>query len=444
MQRIFDFLRFNDLPLMTRPNYAAELQQMTLWGVVAGTVEGSMVSVVASKTFGASPLLTTIIWALPVLMNVLNVGWGSLLRGRPRKPAFIFIAICGLLGVGSIGLTSAEWKPWGGWVFAGQIALTHLFLSGLITLRTTMWKVNYPPTHRARIAGRLQTVGMLLTVLTTGSLSLLYDREPDFYRVAYPLAALIGACSLLPLRRLRMRREPTELRRYREHLAQANRGDEKPHIGLWTGIKEAGSILRTDALFARYMLAQFLLGSANFFTDPFLVNALTKELDFDYFSSQSLLYLIPHLALLLSIRFWAPLFDRIGVLRFRIYNSAAWTLSYVCVAAAMLMIGIGGRELVLAAWPVLVISRVFNGLGRGGGAIAWNIGHLHFAREHQTELYMGIHVGLTGLRGLLMPLLGLGAKQLFGYAGLLIAVGLALTGHILFRRLAAENRGSAR
>jgi len=440
MRRLLDFLRIDDIPLLTRVNYLAELQQMTLWGAVAGAVEGSLASIIASKTFDASRLLTTIIWALPVLMNILNLGWGSILRGRRRKPAFFIVATCGLIAVGSIGLTPAGSQPWNAWIFAAQIGCTHLFLSGLITLRTTMWKVNYPTSHRARIAGRLQTLRLLLTLITASGLSLVFNKQPDAYRLLYPFVAVVGALSLWPLRRLRMRGERSELRQFREHVAQRNGGDDRPRLGLRAGLREASTILRTDKLFAKYMLSQFLLGAANFFTDPILVNALTKDLRFDYFSAQAILFLIPSAALLGSIRFWAPYFDRIGVLRFRIYNSACWVLSYAGISVAMVILTIGGREALPVVIPILVVGRLFNGLGRGGGAIAWNLGHLHFAGEHQTELYMGIHVGLTGLRGLLMPLLGLGATMLFGYPAILIALGLAATAHIMFRQLAASEQ----
>ena len=436
MQRLFDFLRTDDLPRLTRTNYIAELRQLSLWGMVAGAVEGSMASVVVSKTFAASSLLTSIVWALPILMFVLNIVWSTVIRGRPRKPAFFLIAIGGLLGVASIGLASSEWKPWGGWMFAGQIGLTHLFLSGLVTLRTTMWKVNYPPQHRAKIAGRLQTVRMLLSVLTAAVLGLLFNRQPESYRWIYPCVALIGVCSLVPLRRLRMRGEPTELKQFRRHFAQLNGGQEQTRNRLWSGIREVGTILRTDRSFARYMVAQFFLGSANFFTDPILVNVLTKQLRFDYFNSQLFMYVIPISMLMISIRFWARYFDRVGLLRFRIYNSAFWVGSYMCVTLSMAIIGLCGQSCLVPAIAILLIGRIMNGLGRGGGAIAWTIGHLHFAREHQIELYMGIHVALTGLRGLLMPLLGWITNYYFGWASFVIALTFAVIAHLMFRGMA--------
>jgi hypothetical protein len=438
MRRLFDFLRLDDIPVMSRPNHVAEYRQILLWGVVLGAVEANMVSVMASKTFGASRLLTTVIWALPVLMNVLNVGWGSLLRGRPRKQAFIVLALCAVGVIASVGLVSSAWRPWGGWAFAAQIGLTHLFMSGLITLRTTIWKVNYPTEHRARITSRLQAPQYLMTAVTTAALALTYDRLPGAYRLVYPGVALLGALSLLPLRRLRMRREPAELRRVREHIDAALSGDRRLASRLWVGIKETGTILRTDRPFANYMLAQFLLGAANFYTDPLLVNALTKDLQFDYFDSTAIMYLIPTVLQLLSIRYWGPVFDRLGVLRFRVYNSACWLLSYVFVAVGMLIIAAAGPGTLVFALPIVIAGRVLKGLGHGGGIIAWHLGHLQFAREHQTELYMSIHVGLTGVRALIMPLLGWAGRETFGYSALFFAVALALISHLMFRRLASQ------
>ena len=40
------------------------------------------------------------------------------------------------------------------------------------------------------------------------------------------------------------------------------------------------------------------------------------------------------------------------------------------------------------------------GVARGGGSLAWQLGHNDFARADQLSAYMGIHVTLTGVRGL--------------------------------------------
>lgn len=434
MRRLLDVFRSADLPLLARRNFVAERQQMFLWGIVAGSVEGPIASVVASKTFAAPPLLTTLIYAIPVSVNLLNLVWGLILRGRPRLRAsrLLISGVC--LGVASIGLNDARFQPWAAYLFAAQIAFTHLFISGLINLRTTMWRANYPQSHRAQIAGRLQTLLMLLGLCSIATLSVLFDADPQLYRFVYPAVAAIGLLSLIPMSHMRMRGERSELHHFREHIAALHRrGDH--HIGLWSGLREAGGILRHDRAFARFMAAQFLLGAANFLTDPVLVNVLTKELALSYYLSTLLLQQIPLALLLLSIPTWARYFDRVGIVRFRIINSAIWAAAYAGVLISMALLQLGGSFL----WPalgVLLIARGLKGVGWGGGAIAWNIGHLHFAKPHQTELYMGIHVGLTGLRGLIMPPIGWVLYYYLGGAWVAFALLLAVISYIMFRRLA--------
>jgi hypothetical protein len=395
-------------------------------------------------------------------------------------PTYTVLAAGVLLGLASIALNSPAWQPWAAWLFAGQVAFAHLFLSTLITVRTTMWKLNYPRAYRARIAGRVQMIRQLLTMLTVAGLSLLFDRDPGWYRLVYPAIAVLGLLSLVPLRRIRIRGETAERRRFRGYLAKRAAGARIPSCtqtrenpcppgdggpcppysphpdplpgggaegtirnGLWPGLREAAAVLRDDRPFARYMLAQFLLGSANFFTDPVLVNILARRLEFNYFGATLLLQIIPAAALLISIRYWARLFDFRGILRFRVYNSAWWAGSYLFVTLAMLAIALFARAALLPAVALLVIARVMNGVSRGGGDIAWNIGHLHFARDHQTEIYMGIHVALTGVRGIIMLFLGWLANQYLGWASFLIALALALTAMFMFRRMAFVDRSAA-
>jgi hypothetical protein len=47
------------------------------------------------------------------------------------------------------------------------------------------------------------------------------------------------------------------------------------------------------------------------------------------------------------------------------------------------------------------------GVARGGGSLAWQLGHNDFARPDQLSAYMGIHVTLTGVRGAIAPVLGM-------------------------------------
>ena len=285
MRTIPAFLRADDIPPLARPAYWTELRHMLLWGLFANLIDGTFSSIVVLKTFDASPLLATTVWATPLLANLLSLGWGVVLRGRPKVRTFVILAAGAVLSAGSIALTPASWIPWGGWIFALQIALARIFLSGLITVRTSIWKANYPQSHRARIAGRLQALSALLLLGMGIAVSRVFDCQPGYYRLVYPLLALLGVLSLLPLRRLRIRGEDRELEEFRAATAQATAA------GRWTtllhGFRECAAILRHDRPFARYCTAQYLLGSANFMVDPVLPIYLTQKVGL------GLLWLIP-------------------------------------------------------------------------------------------------------------------------------------------------------
>jgi hypothetical protein len=441
MRRIAYFLHTDGLSLLTRRNYTAELRHLALWGFVTGSVEGTIASVVAAKTFAAPGLLTSVIFAIPIVVNVFNLAWGSLIRGHRRIRTYACLAAAALVLICSIAMTPRG-QPWSAWLFAAQIAGTHFFLSGMLTLRTTMWRANYSRIYRAQVAGRLQMLNVLLSLLSMALLSKLFDLNPNYYRLVYPLIVVLGALSLLPLRRMRVRGERAEVRRFRAHEARLQNG-AGAISRVWNGLKEAAEIMRTDQRFAGYMRAMILLGSANFFTDPVLVAILARREGFSYWSSTFLIYLLPTLVVLISIKFWSKLFDRVGVLRFRVSNSLVWASSYAGLIIAMAMLNVDGRGFFIAAISVLVVARVFNGLARGGGDLAWNIGHLHFANERQTELYMGIHLGLTGLRGATMPILGWIANYYLQWGSFMISLSLALSSFVLFRRMALAERAAA-
>jgi hypothetical protein len=438
MRHALDYCSLRDIPRMSRPNFAAELRHTFLWGLFTGLVEGNTSSIVVAKTFHGSPLLITIVWATPMLANVLSLLWGVLIWGRPRKPVFISTAIVAAVSFGSVALVSSDWFPWGGWVFALQVALARIFLAGLINVRTSIWKTNYPADRRASITARLQSLRTMMGLLVSAGAGLLFNLDPDHYRWVYPVISLIGALSLLPLRSLRIRGQALELARFRRHAATASpAGDASP--SLRAGLVEALSILRRDRAFARYCTAQFFLGSSNFMVDPVILLIVTQRLGFDYFTAAALLDLVPNIVMLLTIPAWSRLFDRRGVLHFRVINTLFWLLSTIAATGGLIALSAGvGGTFVAACLVLLMLSRIANGIGRGGGSIAWNLGHLHFASEHDETLYMGVHVALTGVRGMTMPFVAVLLYHYADWLALLVATAVCSVALVMFRRLAHE------
>lgn len=449
-----NFLTIGDVPAIARPNFVRERLYYALWCFVSGAVEGNLAGAIAAKTFGADKTLTAVTAAAPIFMMTLNVVWGVIIQGRARKPILL-----GIVAGTALLLSLIAWLP------AGNTASPYLFLvlvsaiswlkSGVVTLQSSIWKLNYPDERRGRIVGKLQTIRFLAVPLAGALISLLFDYDPHIHMVAYPLIAGLGLVALIPLRRLRVRGERTQLRAY--DAAQMASAATKPRRGVWTGLAEAGRVLVIDRDYRRYMAAQFTLGSANFFTDPILLAILATGLQFDYFSINLLMLGIPGVIAWLAIPAWSPYFDRVGVLRFRMTNCVVWVLSYGCVAASMLLVEFlpgGLREagseggvaagVLWVAIPILVVGRVLRGAAHGGGVIAWSIGHMQFANPNQIDIYMSIHVGLTGLRSLVMPYAGSLLNEQLGNVTFLVAPALGVVSFLLYRNLAQTFEDRAR
>jgi hypothetical protein len=94
---------------------------------------------------------------------------------------------------------------------------------------------------------------------------------------------------------------------------------------------------------------------------------------------------------------WARYLDRVHVTEFRARQSVLWI-------ASQLVLWFGALNGSLM-W--IGISRLIQGVARGGGALAWQLGHNDFADQDQLSAYMGIHVTLTGVRGATAPFLGI-------------------------------------
>jgi len=152
--------------------------------------------------------------------------------------------------------------------------------------------------------------------------------------------------------------------------------------------------------------------------------------------------------MMVSLVPWAGMFDRVGVVRFRVINAWAWAgLSIFGGLGAALIYHVpdflDSVPMFVAVVSLISLARLCEGLGKGGGAIAWNIGHLHFAKSADAETYMGMHVFFTGIRGLIMPFVGTSLYLYYGPLAFIVATALAMSGILTFASLARRQRRDA-
>jgi hypothetical protein len=111
----------------------------------------------------------------------------------------------------------------------------------------------------------------------------------------------------------------------------------------------------------------------------------------------------------------------------------------------------GRAFLLLAGYPLCLLVSTFAGIGgrvewvyaglllfsvaMAGVNLSWTLGSMHFAGDQDASVFQGLHVGLTGVRGLLAPSLGYAVQALLGYRAVFVytTILFALAGILMLR-----------
>ncbi len=401
--RIAEAFAIRSQPWITRPSYSREIVTAATFPLAVAMLEGGVIGVLAKKAFHVSELALATILAAPMFAHLTSVLWSHAARGRPKIALISRVQVLALLVIASIAVL-----PIGG---AGPallvlaVILGRVLLTGVVTLRSIVWRMNYPRYVRARITGKftlLATVAMGIGPLIVYVVQDLNDRA---FRVLYPLAAAVAFIGVLFYRRIRLRGERGLLRYERFEDATptphgapdgvyefdpADRASGRPvRDTFWT-------VLRRDRFFRQYMTWQFVAGLANMMGDfavVALVIRLTDGQRFEFASSVLLTTTIPLLLTTLTLPMWARYLDRVHIAEFRARHGLLWIAAQAGNWAAA---SVGSLAL-------LALPRMIQGVSRGAGMLAWNLGHNDFADRRLVSLYMGIHATLTGVRGFIAP-----------------------------------------
>ena len=179
--------------------------------------------------------------------------------------------------------------------------------------------------------------------------------------------------------------------------------------------------LRSHRVFAHVLYSWFLAGMAMHLIlvqkTEYLVS-LVESLNIS--TTEIALYAtaIPELCKLVAMPFFALLFDRMNFVSLRILVNSIF-LSYI-----PLYFLVGNRF-------GIILGTIVHGIGMGGGMLMWKLGVTKFAPKDQTGNFMAIHTYLTGIRGIIAPIIGyqIIAATTFaqaGYVAIALMVGSLL------------------
>lgn len=423
-------------PWITRQSYSHELVNAMTFSVALALAEGGVVGVLAKKAFDVPPMLFATIMAAPMFANLTSFVWARLARGRRKVPTINVLQVATLGAIGSIALLPTAWP--GPVLLTVLIVVARCLLSGVVTIRSTVWRMNYPRAVRAQVTGKLALINAM--VIAGGPLLgyALLDLDPQSFRYIYPASVLVAMIGVFAFSRVRLRGERDLLRyerspaaRPQPHGVTAPIYEYDPKQAVSVGRENFWTVLKRDHFFRWYMVWQFVAGGANMAGEVviiYIIAEFTSGLPIEYLLSILLSTAIPMALATATMPFWAKLLDRMHVAEYRGRQAWVWVIAQATNWVGA-MLAFQWTQSIWGPLAVFTFARVLQGVNRGAGMLAWNLGHNDFANRRMVALYMGIHVTLTGIRGAIVPFIGMAlytgwdAKALPGVGTLLPAFG---------------------
>ncbi|MEX0715830.1 MAG: MFS transporter [Planctomycetaceae bacterium] len=302
-----------------------------------------------------------------------------------KVPMQLLVVVPNVIVAGLLFLVAA---PWGGpLAFTLLVGASFWVRSFPRVAEMNMIRVRYPASHRGTAIGWTQALsalsGLSITFLSWGWFAL----WPAGYAGLY---WIVGGMVLLGA--MFYNRIPVSRRNI--FAAGAHQGAARSPLAAFL---EGARVFFADRRFLHYQGAFAVAGIANHIGLVLIPHVLKESIGAGNGTVAFVAAVLPALLIVASSPVWGRYLDGKNPMTARAIFNGLQLVAYVFYT-------IGG---LLGNLPAMIVGTIFHAISNGGGNINWLTGSLHFARPEHVRLYNGIHVFLTGLRGLIGPMGGL-------------------------------------
>lgn len=365
---------------------------------------GQTQDIIARKALHAQDwqlMLITMIWPIS---NFLSIWWGRIFEQSCHKSRyFLFAGILGRLSlVYAIWITTMnEYMVLLGLVFSAN--------SLLIPAQNSIYQRNIDVSRRAKVFGYTISLGMLISVAFTFMAGRLLDINEQSFRGILLATGLCGFVSCAVLSMIRIQENPVQ--------------QDCPRIKwrkqFFDPIRRTLSLLKENKAFAKFERSFSIYGMGFIMMQPIIPIYLVDKLQLSYTSNFLAKGVISQIGLLLLSPVIGKMHDKMHPFKF---ISAGFALLMV-FPLLFVVSSLWAGESIIPVVIVFVAYLIF-GIAMTVVNVSWNMSSIYFAGEDDASMYQSVHVTMTGIRGLIAPVLGYALLKIFNITAVfLVAAG---------------------
>ncbi len=350
-----------------------------------------MTPILALKRFDANEWEALLITATPTIFFSLSIFWNDLFSRRSLgRYLMTFWAWAGL----PLALVAFANDYW-------MLLVPHLIScaggAGYHPAAGELLRSLYSEKSRGRVYSVIWGASMAVGALSGWGAGSLMDKEPEAFRVIYPIAAVLqlAGCGVFIL-----------LAHHIGHTGRRvvnNAADERSVLRRVTEpIAHLKEILKADPIFARYGAALMTYGIGWMICYALVPILSTKKLGLDYESIAESTHAAYWFAVTAMILPAGWLMDRMGAVRTT--GLSFFLLMFYPIA----LMWADGKEM-------LLMASVWYGIAHAGTSMGWMLGPVSLAPSpEKVPQYVAIHATLVGIRGKIFQFVGVGLFSLMG------------------------------
>lgn len=384
--------------------------QSTILLLLAALFNGVVQSLSQTQDIIARKALHALDWQLMVMSmiwpisNLFSIWWGRIFeRSCHKSRLFILSGI-----VGRLSLIYAVWLVSMN-EYLVMLALMFGANSLLIPAQNSIFQKNINSSHRAKVFGYTLSLSMLVSILFTFAAGRLLDSSEQSFRW---ILLTTGICGFLSCAVLSLIRNPKP-----ESEQDCARLPWKNLI--FEPIRSTFRLLKENKPFAAFERSFSIYGMGFIMMQPIIPIYLVDKLHLSYTSNFLAKGILSQLGMLLLSPLIGKLHDNMHPFKF-ISRSFGLLMAFPLL---LVISALWQGERIMPVIIVFVAYLIF-GIAMTAVNMAWNMGSIVFAGKEDASIYQSVHVTMTGIRGLVAPVLGFSLLKISGITSVfLVAAG---------------------